>query len=244
MSRKSRLRAAKQRARKRRMARGELRGAAEAGSPEDIFGLLPDELLPQIFRWLPQSEVLSVVPQVCERWAREAANDKRDIYLHVKKDWPTWKRRQALRWKQVRQIEIDELTDWSALICAVQAKRGVREAKIDVTMLLKLVDNLEELSLYRKTRLFVTEGKAFIREVNQFMENAVATGMRIELSFIYMGKYGRCPPPSSPRQEWMKRDGVTWKGKGKGNCPYDPWAGRPAAHARISRTGDLVHRVI
>ncbi len=201
---------------------------------EGIFGLLPDELLPQVFGWLPQSEVLEVIPQVCKRWAREATNDKRPIVLHVEKDWPVWKRRQALLWKRVQQITIDELTDRSALVCAEQAQRGVREAKINVTMLLKLVKNLEELSFYRKAP-FVNDGKALVWRINRFMEQAVTAGMRMEL--LFEGKYGRRRPKPSVRQEWMKRDGVTW-GKIR---THDPWAGHPGLG--ISRNGDLVRHI-
>jgi hypothetical protein len=201
-------------------------------SSEGVFDLLPDELLPQVFRWLPQSDVLETVPQVCRRWAREATNDKRPIVLHVGKDWPVWERRQALLWKRVQRITIDELTDWSALVCAVQGQRGVREAKINVTGLVKLAENLKKLSFYRQAP-FVTGGKALVEQVNGMMEKAVAAGMRIELS--YDGKHGRCRPEESLRQEWMQQDGVTWGTRWE----YDPWAGYPAAHATISRNGDL-----
>lgn len=36
----------------------------------DVFGLLPDELLVQIFRWLDGETLVEVVPAVCARWAR------------------------------------------------------------------------------------------------------------------------------------------------------------------------------
>lgn len=197
---------------------------------EGVFGLLPDELLPQVFRWLPQSDVLDVVPQVCERWAREATNDKRSILLHVEKDWPLWKKRQALRWKRVRRMTIYELSDWSALVCAVQAKRGVREAEINVAPLLDLVETLNKLSFYRKAP-FVTEGKALVAQINKIMECAVAAGMRIELS--NNGRYGRCTPRKELVQDWMKRKGVQWEEI----RTRDPWPGYPGPG--VSRNGDL-----
>ena len=74
-----------------------------------MFGLLQDELLVQIFRWLDGGTLMEVVPAVCARWARAVVWTPVDLTLHVKKDWTLAQRRQAGRWRNVAAMEVDEL---------------------------------------------------------------------------------------------------------------------------------------